>query len=658
MRILDISFSENQILEVDTDPKGISFPVKMPRLGKFVVLAGANGAGKSRLLSLIDSILGKYRESSDPTALHRSITQYLGYVDNEQVALQNLKSASSEPLAENVVAQIAAHMRSVESFQNNVAQFKRQLKAWDVITLEPKYIAEKPVFFVPENTELQSVKSFTMAQIETHAKQCASVNSGSTRQSVPSYLFQVMRRTRNARFAELKREAVDEDMAAIEAGDALIKLVTSLLGEASRLTITRDDELQLFGRSDFYTTLSHGQRVLLKLAVQLHAQKVVLSDALILLDEPENHLHPAALSQVIDVLLNEVSSGQVWIATHSIPLISRLVAKDPMCLWFMENGKVSHAGRRPEKVLEGLIGDDTEISMLREFTDLPAKLASNRFAAECLLAPTTVSPKTGDKQQLQMVDALKKNADGKPLRVLDFGAGQGRLLASLREEDLLSHVDYFAFDLQGDSNSACKMEIEKSYGANQAQSRFFTSITDVLHHQGSVDVVVMCNVLHEIPPSDWIEVLGAQSRLVELLSPNGKLLIVEDQRIPIGENAHNHGFMVLDTLQLRKLFKFDSDVSSDDYIRADAEAGSPLKKDRLIAHQVSRKLLLNLTRDTQLAAIIDLYKYSSEKMREIRSRTSDRKPSHQDGQLHAFWMTQYANAASWLSEQGAITFAE
>ncbi len=453
MRILDILLSEDQLQRVGIDPKGILCPIYMPRMGKFVVLAGANGAGKSRLLKMIDSILVLFESLGESDSVQTAIEKYSKYVVSEQEAIKRIESLStSAPLKEDVLDILASHRANEKNFQGTLDNYKNNLATWNLLTLAKKYKAGKPVFFVPENAELHDVEGFTLAQIQSNAESCALASNGSTQKTASSYLLYILRRARNSQFAALNGKSTPDDVVAIESGNELMKLVSAMLGENSQLTIDRDDHIQLFGRGDFYTTLSHGQRVLLKLAIQLHAQKVVLSDALIILDEPENHLHPAALSQVIDVLLNEVTTGQVWIATHSVPLISRLVAKDPMSLWYMADGKISHAGRRPEMVLEGLIGNETEVSMLREFTDLPAKLASNRFAAECLLSPTTVGPKTGDKQQLQMVDALKRIADGKPLRVLDFGAGQGRLLASLREEDLLDRVDYFAFDLPGDSN--------------------------------------------------------------------------------------------------------------------------------------------------------------------------------------------------------------
>lgn len=109
---------------------------------------------------------------------------------------------------------------------------------------------------------------------------------------------------------------------------SLKEMVSAVLGESANLTIERDDQIKIFRRNDFAVSLSDGQKVLLKLAVQLHAQQIALTDALVFLDEPENHLHPAVLNEVIDILLSKVETGQVWIATHSVSLIANLVARD------------------------------------------------------------------------------------------------------------------------------------------------------------------------------------------------------------------------------------------------------------------------------------------------------------------------------------------
>lgn len=658
MRITDITVPENGFGEITDSDLGITSPVRMSRLGKMVVLAGPNGAGKSRLLRVIQSSGNYYRGIDQPDGIRNFIVQSEALIQNWEQEIQRLEGhLLQDPSRSELRTLIVERRHNIETAKTNVAEATSRLSRWQWFMTDPPGTAAFPVFFIPTNSNLANAEQFAPDTLMHYAEVCRTFGQTDSSETVPSYLKVVMRRARNASHANMMGEAAPEDEKAIQMGGSLKDLVAALLGERADLRIDRDDRLQIFGRHDFWTALSEGQKVLLKLAVQLHAQKTDLANALIFLDEPENHLHPAVLNQVVDVLLSEIVDGQIWIATHSVPLIARLASLDPASLWFMKDGTISHAGKRPELVLSGLLGDQHEISRLRDFTDLPAKLAANRYAAECLLDPTTVSPRTQDRQQVQMVDVLVETSLGSKLRVLDFGAGQGRLLSALSDAGKLDLVDYIAFDIDGESNAACKREIEKVYGIEGVDRRFFTNLADVLASWGHVDVAVMCNVLHEIPPDDWQREIGPDSRLMELISPAGFLLVIEDQRIPVGENAHDYGFLVFDTLQFQKLFGFAGTVSHDLYKKYDAEKGGNGKAGRLLAHRFARSLAIQFTQANQQAAIIDLYKTASHEMSVLRRQAKDRKPSFQDGQAHAFWMTQYANAALWLSAHGAIRFS-
>jgi ABC-type cobalamin/Fe3+-siderophores transport system ATPase subunit/SAM-dependent methyltransferase len=655
MRITDISVPENGCAQVISDNFGITSKLQMPRLGKIVVLAGSNGAGKSRLLKIIDAFGNYYRGTNEPNLLMEHVCDHERNIKEWEKNLAYVEGIlQSDTARDDLRSTISQIKGSIENSKSNITSLSKQLSHWQWFVTDPPGAGALPVFFVPTGPNLQDAETLAPQVLTMNAEICTKPGQGESSVTVPSYLRFVMRRARNAEHAKLAGKSEPDDEAAMVAGADLEHLVDTLLGERAKLTIDRDDHVQIFGRHDFTTSLSDGQKMLLKLAVQLHAQKTDLANALVFLDEPENHLHPAVLNQVVDVLLKEITAGQVWIATHSVPLIARLASLDPASVWFMKDGVVSHAGRKPELVLNGLLGDELEISRLRDFTDLPAKMAANRYAAECLLDPTTVGPRTQDKQQTQMVDVLLETSAGTKLRVLDFGAGQGRLLAALREAGRLDCVDYIAFDIEGNSNAACKREIESVYGIDNIEKRFFTDVSKVIELWGHVDIAIMCNVLHEIPPEDWLKEIGPESRLMELIHSDGFLLIVEDQRIPVGENAHDYGFLVLNTLQFQKLFGFSCDESESSYKKYDADQGGDGKAGRLLAHRFAKNLVMQFNTTRQKDAITDLYKTAAQEMTTLRRQAKQKKPSFQDGQLHAFWMTQYANAALWLSANEVI----
>ncbi len=74
---------------------------------------------------------------------------------------------------------------------------------------------------------------------------------------------------------------------------------------------------------------SPGQKTLFAYAILFFFlevnSKTNIRDSIILLDEPEKHLHPEAQIALVDALKSIVAnSGQLWIATHSVHILSHL----------------------------------------------------------------------------------------------------------------------------------------------------------------------------------------------------------------------------------------------------------------------------------------------------------------------------------------------
>lgn len=69
------------------------------------------------------------------------------------------------------------------------------------------------------------------------------------------------------------------------------------------------------------------------------------------------------------------------------------------------------------------------------------------------------------------------------------------------------------------------------------------------------DIVLMCNVLHEINPACWLDVF---SIIHSILKENATLIIIEDHLIPYGEKAYDNGFLVFDEDEFKMLFTLDS----------------------------------------------------------------------------------------------------
>lgn len=100
--------------------------------------------------------------------------------------------------------------------------------------------------------------------------------------------------------------------------------------------------------------LSSGERILMTWAVLLHRHAPQLHDAIVFIDEPEVHLHPAVLTRVLSELAGERvlgRRGQLWMATHS-PVV--LLGARNADVLLVEGGAIRRSDASAPEVLGGL----------------------------------------------------------------------------------------------------------------------------------------------------------------------------------------------------------------------------------------------------------------------------------------------------------------
>ncbi|RYZ77847.1 MAG: class I SAM-dependent methyltransferase [Proteobacteria bacterium] len=272
-------------------------------------------------------------------------------------------------------------------------------------------------------------------------------------------------------------------------------------------------------------------------------------------------------------------------------------------------------------------------------------MANYQFSYECLFYPKVAMTGQTDPQVRQIEEIiLSLRQNDEKIRVLDFGMGKGRLLATIAENsrltgtDVREWLDYFGYDKFPTYKQMCEDILKTAYG--QTENRYYNDQQRMLsdHPENSFDLIIMTNVLHEIEPSDWITIFTSQINLFKLLKDDGFLLIVEDQLLTIGEKAHAKGFLVLDTLELKKLFAI---TSSDNYRYKDARGDGKLK-----AHFIPKAAISRVTATTRKEALETLIDASKDRIRHLRSQPD----SYKNGRLHAFWTQQLANSSLALEE--------
>ncbi len=612
-----MKFTKFTLSEIEAAEIGLK-PIVMNRLGSVVAISGKNGSGKSRLLRAVEAANNRRSQALPHVNAYRK-----NLIDSE-------KMLNRHPDHE-----------AVESWRAQKLGAEKILNFLGEQEFDSDEVA-KVVRFVPKNMNFRNPLADPPAELLSRFNLAGSSSINEFESLCLAYIQQSQNRWWNATHQNFSGEKM-EKMEIIGQYDDLQKLVLALIG--ARVDRSIDGAAQLFGRNLSDASFSEGQKVLLQLAVAMHAQKSNFKDAIFILDELENHLHPSVAIDILDRIREIAPEAQIWLATHSIPLLAHVMAHEPSAIWYIENGEIAHAGRKPQLVLNSLLGDEERVGQLHAFTALPAQLAAINYAAESLLPPTVVAGIAGDPQVSQVDRVCDQLARDSILRILDFGAGKGRLLeglAGISTREISEHVDYTAFDAYSSNADACKKLISSFYGNDS--SRYFNDQDALLAEKGYgyFDAAVMCNVLHEIHPKSWLEIFSADAVLGGSLKDYGCLIVVEDMRIPTGERAHEHGFLVLDTLHLRTLFGVSqNDIEKKLFCIDDARGDGRLK-----AHTISKKLFSNVSTETRRQAITQLRDTALRKIEEHRRM----KYSFVNGMMHGFWTQQYANASLFLRE--------
>jgi ABC-type cobalamin/Fe3+-siderophores transport system ATPase subunit len=614
--------------------------ISMSRLGRTVLLTGKNGSGKTRILN---SIINSLKAKPNKAVYDQSKKQLETLPVTIQQYEQNIQSWNQEILRnpsqrKNLEQAIRDHQNAKNQVNTQMNNAKN-LISWNQV--ETTNLAEvyNTVYFVPKKLDLKDSSSYSKKDILTKASSIDKAGVAYLPEGTFAKIQVIQDRWFNATHPnsqisdDVKKQAISEYK-------KLNELISIFLNTSIRRTV--DDEATLFGFPLGQSKLSDGQKVLLQFCLAVYSQETSLKDLILIMDEPENHLHPSVIIDVLDKIVEYVPNGQIWIATHSIPLLAHF---DLSQIWFVDNGRVQHAGKIPSIVLSSLLGDENEIAKLQDFISLPSQFATSRFAFESLFDTKAVETDFNDPQSVQIHNELLKLSSTDTIRVLDFGAGKGRIISNIFDLDvevqknLSSKLDYIAYDKYSEDKLFCEASLEKVYGSSD--KRYFNSIDDILsvYSKKTFQVVIMCNVFHEIDPKDWLELFQEKGTITELLADNGVLLLVEDYQIPIGEKPYQNGFVVLDTVQLKDLFKItESDTS---FLCSDARGDGRLK-----SHIIPSNCLKRIETDSRKAALESLAKSSKEKIKEVRSKEK----SYANGRQHGFYVQQLANATLSLSE--------
>lgn len=563
MRIASICIKD----EID----GLS-PFLMDGLGRFVVLAGENGSGKTRLLKMIEKAVKPQKDIQYEKTESLDIT----FVDDEGRLVTDLSSLSLVNYSHSDLP-----LRSAKDF--------------------PPYVIRRS----KDNLEKES-SNFEQTAYDTML--------------YLTYLVRYSNTTKNPYSQEL--ETFNRNFC------------EPLLGGSLELDEdTKEPKLLGHALSDLTKEpLSPGQKYLLRLCVALNCN-IIPEGSILFIDEPESHLHPKVLLEFFDKLRDKFELGQIWIATHSIELVS---SRDHSDIWYMSNGTASKMGSKTEKILKGILGEEKRYA-LYQFVSSPDAFACNTFAVECLCNPEVFQKATVSDTSTGIIKALIQEGD----IIVDFGAGKGRFLESYFMQEYPPKIEYYAYDKHG--YSAVDGQICSAYYCKKVMERHSFSIDNYFGDEESfeglakianADKALLINVLHEIAPSQWVDVFGKIDRV---LNENGVLLIVEREELTIGEQPFDSDFFVLQSECLSKLFSCSLN---------DVEVLRHKERSKVVGYIIPKRLLANVTDGTIKAAMFALKDIAAKEIREVKK--DEVGTLSERGLSLAFWTHQFANASLFL----------
>jgi SAM-dependent methyltransferase len=591
--LTEITFPEDL-----TRPLGL-FKATFRDLKQIVVLAGPNGSGKSRYLRLVPEVLRQARMAAQAAHARRAqLKSPLGALAGH---------GSGHPDAQ--LAKLDERSRLVSAPDLARPGVPIELNSVDVVSTmkNPDALPPRELRAVP--TSLQQAP---VSQLHEH---------------LLAYLDTVALALYEEKHPDITHDP--EISKAAEGAHQFNRLLEALLGTrvAYRRVQGGMTKATLFDRVVNPGELSAGQKLLISWAMCVHLQHDGrLKGNLLLVDEPEKHLHPEACIRVLERLELAIGdTGQLWIATHSPAVVARFGTGS---LYFVEKAQARYAGSAVTAVMNGLLGGEAARQDFAAFLSEADELDFLTFAAQSLICPGVAKHAQGDPQESAFARiASQARQEGRAPRILDYGAGRGRFGAALAETNAASGFDLFAYNdpKHAEHTKECNANMRRLYPDDTA-SRVSSEISDFWGDK-RVDLVVMCNFLHEIAPKDWCYHFA---KCAEVLRESGVLLLMEDQRPPIGELPHREGFIVLDHGEVRLLFGRSSD---------------PRKlstNDRLSAIEVPQGLLRTATGDTVRAALEAVVRRAEREIEHLRLNLDT--TSHHQGRQHAYFALLHVNA--------------
>jgi energy-coupling factor transporter ATP-binding protein EcfA2 len=323
------------------------------------------------------------------------------------------------------------------------------------------------------------------------------------------------------------------------------KVQVNDIADIDGVTTSSKGEWELDGLTFNYNALSDGEKTLFAYSILFFIleknSSIPIRNSIIIIDEPELHLHPGSEVAVINGIRKVIEGGgQLWIATHSLSILASLDTNE---IFLVKDNTISTPSRlTPGRTLEELMDSSGTLEKLSHFVSNQSSWSYINFLDQCFSDPEVFfSAELGDPQVEVFIKAIEKHPDGAVL--LDFGAGKGRLYKEMQEESILD-IEYYG--LEPDSENREKL-IE--LGVKNLYSDYKELESSKFHF------ICLCNVLHEINIQTWEQNLN---KIISSMKSDGQIIIIEDMMMPKGEWISGAGYLVLDIESIKDLFGLET----------------------------------------------------------------------------------------------------
>ena len=365
---------------------------------------------------------------------------------------------------------------------------------------------------------------------------------------------------------------------------------------------------------------------------------------IILIDEPELHLHPEVTINLITKKLfnyfiektEEKLNGQLFIASHSVFLIPFFDFEEQIYL------NQNHISKKDSNlyryIYDDLIGlENNKDQKDNNLFDFLASVYSWEYAsyiAECFVKPGEVNTADSrDKQFLVLHDNIQKKLEGsESIKILDYGCGKvariGQCLVEKYKEDgkediLKEKIQYYAYDRHD-----CKINEGIVNKQNlPCLAEIIQNDENLMEKKETFDIIFLFNVLHEIDIFLWEELINS---LLGDLKDDGFLVFCERSVLTKGEKPFgSSGYLVFSIKEFEKMF-----ISS-----TIEESKTPDSNSLYISIIVKDNNIRNVTNESIINALAELKKNTKEKI-DLHFLEKEELPPRK----YAFYCQQYFNA--------------